>query len=116
MYYLPQYNIYVVTDDENSGLKLSKTDKNFIVFYGKNHKSSELTNEKLEVPLNTSTEKIVWVMSNKTEFFNNVSSKLNMTSVILPNGLKVYYSDIKGREIKKLIIFNLIRFFKLNDS
>lgn len=102
MYYLPQYDIYYVTDDENSGLKLLKTDKNFIVFYGKNHKAGGFENKKLEIPLNTSTNQIIWMMNNKTEFFKNVNSKLNTTYITLPNGLKIYYSDIDGAKSKSL--------------
>jgi hypothetical protein len=41
-------------------------------------------------------------MNNKTEFFKNVNSKLNTTSIILPNGLKIYYSDIDGAKSKSL--------------
>lgn len=102
IYYLPQYNIYSISDDENSQLKTSKTNKNFIVFHGKNHKGSGFENKTLEIPLNTSTTQIIWVMNNKTKFFKNVNSKLNTTFIILPNGLKIYYSDIDGAKSKSL--------------
>lgn len=59
-------------------------------------------NKKLEIPLNASTTRIIWAMNNKTEFFKNVNSKLNTTSIILPNGLKIYYSDIDGAKSKSL--------------
>lgn len=102
IYYLPQYDIYYISDDENSGLKSLKTHNYFIISYGKDHKTNRFENETLDIPLNSSTKQIIWVMNDKTEFFNKVDSKLNITSFILPNGLKIYYSDIKSNANKNL--------------
>ena len=102
MYYLPQYDVYYVSDDENSKLKSQKTNHNFIVSYGKNHISYGFKNEKLEIPLNNSPEQVIWIMNNQTKFFNDVDNKLNITSVTLPNSLKIYYLDINGGKIRSL--------------
>jgi hypothetical protein len=96
MYYLPQYDIYYISDNENSQFKSQKTHNSFIIDYAKNHKTIEVENETLNIPLNDSTKQIIWVMSNKTNFFSKVTSKLDTSSVILPNGLKIYYSYLNG--------------------
>jgi hypothetical protein len=97
MYYLPQYDIYYVMDDEDSQLKSLKTSNNLIISHGKTHKSNGFQNETLQIPLDSSTTQIIWVMNNNTEFFNKLNSKLNITSVTLPNSMKIYFSEINAK-------------------
>lgn len=104
MYYLPDYDVYSMMDNEDSQYKSVKvTGSNVQWSYAKNHNPNENNNKlmfyitnNLEIPINSSTEKIIWIMSNKTEFFNEVKSKNTLNTISLPNGLKIYYSNVQS--------------------
>ena len=99
MYYLPGYNNYYLLDYENSQFKSSKMTINSSVSYGKDHRGTGYKGEIVEIPVNSSTKRIVWIMSDKSEFFKEVQSKLGINVINLPNGLKIYYSDINGTDM-----------------
>jgi hypothetical protein len=46
------------------------------------------------IPLNQSVQQIVWVMSNQTNFYQEVQSQIGVQTINLPNGLNIYYSEI----------------------
>jgi hypothetical protein len=91
MYYLPAYNVYYLFDFENSGI----TDQ-VSVWQGKNHTDVLTKSDVVEIPLNQSTTRIVWIMSNQSSFFKEVQANMGVKTIDLPNGLKIYYSDIRN--------------------
>lgn len=89
MYYLSDYDVYYLFDHENSGIN-----GNVSVWHGKNH-SYTVSKAKVEnIKLNSSTTKIVWVMSNETSFYQEVKDEFGVSGIDLPNGMKLYYSYV----------------------
>ncbi|MBP2046980.1 protein O-mannosyl-transferase family [Methanobacterium aggregans] len=89
MYYLPGYDVYYLFNEENSGITA-----NVSSWHGKNHSYTTSKAPTLDVPMNSSTTRIVWIMSNQTSFYQEVKSKVGVNSIKLPNGLNIYYSQI----------------------
>jgi hypothetical protein len=48
----------------------------------------------VDIPLNQSVKQIIWVMSNQTNFYQEVQSQVGVQTISLPNGLNIYYSNI----------------------
>lgn len=107
MYYLPDYDTYYILDDENSQFKSSKTSGNIQLIHGKNHNSDGTIIHTLKIPINQSTERIIWVMSDKTEFFKKIESRTKINTISLPNGLKLYYSNIQSENKKNSRFFEV---------
>ncbi len=89
MYYLPDYDIYYLFDNENSGIKGKVS-----MWHGKDHNYNISKSHVLDVPLNSSTIKIVWIMSNQTSFYQEVRNKFGVNEIDLQNGMKLYYSYV----------------------
>lgn len=89
MYYLPDYNVYYLFDFENSGIQNEVS-----VWHGKNHTDDLTKAPVVVIPLNQSVTRIVWIMSDKTNFYQAVQSKAGVQAIDLPNGLKIYYTDV----------------------
>ncbi|MEN4018321.1 MAG: glycosyltransferase family 39 protein [Methanobacterium sp.] len=91
MYYLPDYRIYYLIEAEN-----------FITspWYGKNHTSKWADSNTFKIPLDNSTEKIIWIISDKSIYFPQITSQINVKTINLSDGKKIYYSDIKTNKIK----------------
>ena len=105
MYYLPDYNVYYLLDSEDSQFKTSKeTGNNIELLYGKNHSSNETSDNTIEtpvtntvdIPTNSHTEQIIWIMNNQTEFFKEIESKNKLYAINLFEGLKIYYFDVQN--------------------
>ncbi|MGB9977970.1 ArnT family glycosyltransferase [Methanobacterium sp.] len=102
MYYLPGYDIYYLFDHENSGIE-----GNVSVWHGKNH-SYNISKAKAEdIKLNSSTTKIVWVMSNQTSFYQEVKDNFGVNEINLSNGMKLYYSYV-GNQTSDIKISSFI--------
>lgn len=102
MYYLPNYDVYYLFDSENS-----VNSDNVSVWLGKNHTDQKFENQTVEIKLNQSVKRIVWIMSNQTNFYNEVKLNGNLHSIQLSNGLKIYYTDIDSGPVN-LKISNFI--------
>lgn len=102
MYYLPNYDVYYLFDSENS-----VNSANASVWLGKNHTDQKFENQTVEIKLNQSVKRIVWIMSNQTNFYNEVKLNGNLHSIQLSNGLKIYYTDIDSGPVN-LKISNFI--------
>lgn len=89
MYYLPDYDVYYLFDSENS-----VNINNVTVWLGKNHSDQKFENQTVEIKLNQSVKRIVWIMNNQTTFYDEVKLNGNLHSIQLSNGLKIYYTDI----------------------
>ena len=91
MYYLPNYQIYYLIEAES-----------FITspWYGENHTNKWADSNVFKIPLNTSTEKIIWIISDKSNYFPQITSQIKTNTISLPDGKKIYYSDIKDNQIK----------------
>jgi len=89
MYYLPGYSVYYLFDSENSHLT-----NNVSVWLGKNHTDQKVESSTVEINLDPSVTKIIWIMSNQTNFYQQVQSQENLHTIMLPNGLNIYYTDI----------------------
>jgi len=87
MYYLPDYDVYYLFDNENSGIT-----GNVSVWHGKDHSYNISKANVEDIKLNSSTTKIVWVMSNETSFYQEVKDKFGVNEISLQNGMKLYYS------------------------
>ena len=89
MYYLPGYDVYYLFDHENSGI-----DGNVSVWHGKDHSYNISKSSIEDIKLNSSTTKIIWVMSNETSFYQEVKNNFGVNGINLPNGMKLYYSYV----------------------
>jgi len=104
VYYLPQYHIYVVEDTENTGVGTSKSNKTFIKYYAKNHQV-EIFENKSDIPLNSSSKKIILIMSDKTLFFKDIKRNFDFKSVDLHANMKIYYFELnQNNNINKINI------------
>ncbi|MDY9923542.1 ArnT family glycosyltransferase [Methanobacterium sp.] len=99
MYQLPEYDVYYLFDSDNSQLKSNKLNNQVSYSYGKNHTSTSSQSSVLEIPINSSTEKIVWIMDDRSQFFQELQSQIEIKTIQLPNGLNVYYSDVKDKKM-----------------
>lgn len=91
MYYLPDYRIYYLIEAEN-----------FIAspWYGKNHTNKWADSNIFKIPMDNSTEKIIWIISDKSIYFPQITSQIDVKTINLSDGKKIYYSDIKTKQIK----------------
>ena len=89
MYYLPGYDVYYLFDHENSGI-----DGNVSVWHGKDHSYNISKSRVEDIKLNSSTTKIVWIMSNQTSFYREVKNNFGVSGINLSNGMKLYYSYV----------------------
>lgn len=91
MYYLPDYPIYYLIEADH-----------FITspWYAKNHTNTWLPSNVFKIKVNSSTTKIIWVISNQSVYFPQITSQIPIKTIDLPDGQKLYYSDIKENQIK----------------
>ena len=98
MYYLPDYQLYYLIEADH-----------FITspWYAKNHTNTWLPSNIFKIKVNSSTQKIIWVVSNQSIYFPQITSQIPVKTINLPNGQKLYYSDINGTQIKNNeLVFN----------
>ena len=90
MYYLPDYQVYYLIEADH-----------FITseWYARNHTNTWLSSNIFKIKLNSSTQKIIWITSNESIYFPQITSKVPVKTVNLGNGQKIYYSDIKYNQI-----------------
>lgn len=87
-YYHPDYESFSYYSVKYNG-------KNGLLHY-KNH-SYELSEVKdFKVSIDSSTNRILWIVNDNTTFFTALRSKIELKTLELPDGFKVYYSDIKN--------------------
>jgi hypothetical protein len=91
MYYLPDYQIYYLIEADH-----------FITspWYAKNHTNTWLPSNVFKIKVNNSTQKIIWIVSDKSIYFPQITSQIKIKTIDLPNGQKLYYSDVKEIQIK----------------
>ena len=89
MYYLPSYDIYYLFDGENS-----ENTNSVVSWHGKDQHFTKSEGNTLNITMNDSTRRIVWIMSNETSFYQEVNDKFGVHTINLPNGLNIYYSDV----------------------
>lgn len=102
MYYLPGYDVYYLFDHENSGIN-----GNVSVWHGKDHSYTISKAGVEDIKLNSSTTKIIWIMSNETSFYQEVKDKFGVSGIDLPNGMKLYYSNV-GNQTSNVKISDFI--------
>ena len=90
MYYLPDYNVYYLLGSENSHI----TNNTVTVWHGQYNNYNITYAPVVDIPLNQSVKQIIWVMSNQTNFYQEVQSQVGVQTISLPNGLNIYYSNI----------------------
>ena len=98
MYYLPDYQIYYLIEADH-----------FITseWYAKNHTNTWLASNIFKIPVNSSTQKIIWVISNQSTYFPQITSQIPVKTIDLSDGLKLYYSDVNETQIKNNeLVFN----------
>jgi hypothetical protein len=88
LYYFPEYEIYSYQMNLSSGDPLKE------VLYYKNGNIEIAKTETYKIKLNSSTTKILWIVDSDSELFRNIQSKIEIKTIILPDGQKVYYSDV----------------------
>jgi len=99
MYYLPEYNIYYLIQRENYIMN---------PWHGKTHTNNWSKSKVFEIPVNRSTEKIIWIINDKSTYYRQLQKQSEIKTVELENGLKVYYSDIKTKKPENdKFVFNL---------
>ena len=98
MYYLPDYQIYYLIEADH-----------FITspWYAKNHTNTWLPSNIFKIKVNSSTQKIIWVISNQSAYFPQITSQIPVKTINLPDGQKLYYSDINKTQIQNNeLVFN----------
>jgi len=99
MYYLPEYNIYYLIQRENYIMN---------PWYGKNHTNQWTKSKIFEIPVNDSTEKVIWIINDKSTYYKQLKKQGAITTINLDDGLKIYYSDVKAKKPKNnKFVFNL---------
>lgn len=91
MYYFPDREIYCYFSYFSNG------SMNKGLLHHNNCKSYQLESKNLEINMNSSTSKILWLVDYDSEFFQQIQSKIEIKTVILPDGRKVYYSDVNDK-------------------
>jgi hypothetical protein len=91
MYYLPDYQVYYLIEADH-----------FITseWYGKNHTNTWLDSNIFKINVNSSTKKIIWVISNQSAYFPQIKSQVPVKTINLESGQKIYYCDIEYNQIK----------------
>jgi hypothetical protein len=89
MYYLSEYNVYYLFDEENAGL-----DNQVSSWHGYEGKYNISFSSSLNIPVNPSVTRIIWIMDDESDFYKEVETKMGVNTINLANGLKVYYSDV----------------------
>lgn len=99
MYYFPEYDSYYLIQRENYIMN---------PWHGINHTNYWSSSQIFEIPINKSTEKVIWVVNDKSEYFKELNSQTKIKTINLDKGLKLYYSDIKNEKPKNnKFVFNL---------
>jgi Dolichyl-phosphate-mannose-protein mannosyltransferase len=88
MYYLPNYHIYYLVEAETNPI---------FPLQGYHHTYNWSEARLVEIPLEPSTEKVVWMISDKSIFYKQLESQADFKTIDLPRGLKIYYSDLKNQ-------------------
>ena len=91
MYYFPDREIYCYFSYFSNG------SMNKGLSHHNNGKSYQSESKNLEINMNSSTSKILWLVDYDSEFFKKIQSKIEIKTIILPDGQKVYYSDVNGK-------------------
>lgn len=99
MYQLPEYGVYYLFDSDNSQLKSNKLNNQVSLSYGKNYTYQSFQSSELEIPIKSSTERIVWIMDDRSQFFQELQSQIEIKTIKLPNDLNIHYSDVKDKKI-----------------
>lgn len=91
MYYLPNYPIYYLVEADH-----------FIAspWYGQNHTNEWVNSNVFKINLNNSTEKIIWIISDQSNYFPQITSQIKVKTINLADGRKIYYSDVIDNQIK----------------
>lgn len=101
-YYLPDYNVYYLQDYENSQTKSNKLQSNVTVSKSIHHQIYSSEGPLVEINLDPTTQKIVWVVSDRSQFYKLLKSQVPVNEVLLSNGLKIYYSDLESVDYFKV--------------
>ncbi|MDI6725197.1 MAG: glycosyltransferase family 39 protein [Methanobacterium sp.] len=91
MYYLPEYSIYYLIQRENYIMN---------PWHGKNHTNQWSKSKIFEIPVNNSTDKVVWMINDKSTYYKELKRQSEIKTIKLDNGLKIYYSDVKVKRPK----------------
>jgi len=89
MYYYPGYETYFF-EYYNSSLGATLLSDHY-----KDHEINTYVGQSMEIHLNSSTN-IVWIGDSNSDFFRQLQSKIEIKTIILPDGFVVYYSDLKN--------------------
>lgn len=89
MYYLPDYSVYYLYQGSGDSRISNNT-----VWHGQYDSFNVNSGPVVTIPLNKSVQRIVWIMSNETDFYQQVQSQSGVQTINLPNGLNIYYSNI----------------------
>ena len=90
-YYDPTYETYSYTLVNNTPGTTSQ-----VMNHYKDHEMSLIEGQKLEIHLNSSTNNIVWLDYDNSQFYKQLQSEIEIKTLISPDGFVVYYSDLKN--------------------
>lgn len=102
MYYFTDYDVYYLFDDENS-----RNTDSVVSWHGKNKYYTKSEGDTLNITMNDSTIKIVWIMDNKSSFYSEVNETFGINTINLFNGLNIYYSEV-GEQTSDVMISNFL--------
>ena len=90
MYYFPDYQTYLFYQYSSSGTTLLHLN------HYKNHAIESYDGMNFTIPINSSTDNIVWVLGYNPEFFKKLQSKIKVKTMLLPDGSLLYYSKVQN--------------------
>ncbi|MCK9150695.1 hypothetical protein [Methanobacterium alcaliphilum] len=93
-YFLPEYDIYYLFDEEN-------TDLENMAYAWHTHDGgySVSASKKMKINVNCEVNKIIWVMDGESDFFSEVKNQLNLNEISLHKGMNIYYSNIGQKDM-----------------
>jgi len=88
-YYFPDFESYCYTTYANN-----KSPQEFTHY--KNGKTKISQADGFDINLNSSTTRILWIVDANSPFFKSLESKIEIKTLELSNGYKIYYSDVNN--------------------
>jgi hypothetical protein len=90
MYYYPNYQTYLFYQYNSSGTTLLHLN------HYKNNEIGSYDGMDYIIHINSSTDNVVWIVDENSEFFKQLQSKIGVKTMLLPDGYLLYYSKVKN--------------------
>lgn len=89
-YFLEEYDLYYLFDEENTDLENMA-----YAWHAHDGGYSVSTSKNMEIHVNSLVNRIIWVMDDESNFYNEVNNKFNLNEISLNKGMDIFYSDLE---------------------